>query len=249
MIHVNGVSRTFQCSKSSVKHALYPVSFNVEKGEVFGLLGPNGAGKTTLLRILASVIKPSDGTAILNNYDVRVDSVNVKKSIGFLSGNTKLYGRLTPRELLTYFGRLYEMADARIHERINELIAYFDIGEFVDRRIDKLSTGQAQRVSVARCVLPDPPIYVFDEPTLGLDIISSRTIIEFMRNAGAEGKTVIFSTHYMEEVERLCKRIGFLHEGKLVAVDTVDGYRMKTELTHVADIFLEYVRSANGECL
>lgn len=246
MIQVNQISRIFQSAREGDKQALFPVSLNIDKGEIFGLLGPNGAGKTTLLRILATVIKPTTGTAVLNGHDIIKQPDEVKKSLGFLSGNTKLYGRLTTRELLTYFGRLYEMEDDLIRRKIDEILAFFDISELADRRIDKLSTGQTQRISIARCILHDPPIYILDEPTSGLDIISSRTIVDFIRNAAASGKTVLFSTHYMEEAEMLCNRIGFLHEGRLIAVNTIDGYRRNSGLVHVADIFMHHVKNTTA---
>lgn len=166
MIILDQISRVFHNIKGSPKQALFPVSLKIHKREIFGLLGPNGAGKTTLLRILATVIKPTNGTAPLNNFDILSAPESVKKSISFLSGNTKLYGRLTSREILTYFGKLYDLSETSIHTRIAKVSSILDIGDILDQRIDKLSTGQAQRISIARCILHDPPIYILDEPTL-----------------------------------------------------------------------------------
>ncbi|MDI6741042.1 MAG: ATP-binding cassette domain-containing protein [Candidatus Edwardsbacteria bacterium] len=236
MIKTAELGRTFWDPKQGDIQALLPTSISIEKGEIFGILGPNGAGKTTLLRMLATVIKPTSGSATVSGFDIVKDSMQVKRSIGFLSGNTRLYGRLTTRELLNYFGQLYDMTRAAIIMRSQEIFGMLDMGQFVDQRIEKLSTGQTQKTSIARCLLHDPPVYIFDEPTLGLDIITSRTIIEFIRNSAAAGKTVILSTHYMEEAELLCRRIGLLHQGRLMDVDSLEGYRLKTGKEHLADI-------------
>ena len=228
MIHINEISRVFSGGRTGDIHALHPLSFSVKKGEIFGLLGPNGAGKTTLLRILSTVIRPTTGTAVLNDCDILRQPDAVKKSIGLLSGNTRLYGRLNARELLTYFGRLYDMSDDSIAARIEDSLTMLDITQIADRRIEKLSTGQTQRVSIARCILHDPAILLLDD-------------------SASAGKTVIFSTHYMEEAELLCNRIGFLHEGSLLAVDTLENYHRESGLGHVADIFLHYVTRGTGE--
>ncbi len=241
MIKTINLSRTFWDPKKGDIRALLPTDLAISRGEIFGILGPNGAGKTTLLRMLATVIAPSSGSAMINGYDIVSESMSVKKSIGFLSGNTRLYGRLTPRELLAYFGRLYDLAPGLVVERIRALSGTLDMAGFLDQRIERLSTGQTQKTSIARCLLHDPPVLILDEPTLGLDIMTSRAIINFIREAAASGKTVIFSTHYMTEAELLCHRIGLLHLGRLMDVDTLEGYRRKTGLQSLADIFLQYV--------
>ncbi|MBN2012453.1 ATP-binding cassette domain-containing protein [candidate division KSB1 bacterium] len=243
MISINQLSKIFPDRKRGAFTAVQPVSFDVQAGEIFGLLGPNGAGKTTLLRMLATILTPSSGTAKVNGYDLREYPNEIKKSIGFLSGNTKLYGRLSPRELLYYFGELYDMNLNAIHDRTDHVLRLLHMEDFADRRIEKLSTGQMQKTSIARCILHDPPVFIFDEPTLGLDILTSRTIVEFIRESANAGKTIIFSTHYMQEAERLCDRIGLLHQGELLDIDSLNGYREKTHLPHLDDIFLSYIEA------
>jgi sodium transport system ATP-binding protein len=241
MIETAGLSRNFWDPKRGDIAALLPTDLSIGRGEIFGLLGPNGAGKTTLLRMLATVIKPSAGTASVNGFDIISRPMEVKRSIGFLSGNTRLYGRLTSREMLAYFAQLYDMESGRADCRIAELSRLLDMQNFLDQRIEKLSTGQTQKASIARCLLHDPPVLILDEPTLGLDIMTSRAIIDFIRNAAASGKTVIFSTHYMTEAELLCRRIGLQHLGRLMDVDTLEGYRRKTGKQSLADIFMDFV--------
>lgn len=244
MIQTLKLSRTFWDPKQGEIQALLPTDLHVARGEIFGILGPNGAGKTTLLRMLATVIRPTTGTAVIAGYDIEKQPLEVKRVIGFLSGNTKLYGRLTIREMLDYFARLYDLPAGRIGPRIAELSRMLDMSNCLDQRIEKLSTGQTQKASIARCLLHDPPLLILDEPTLGLDIITSRTIIDFIRHAASSGKTVIFSTHYLTEAELLCHRLGLLHQGRLLDVDSLSGFRNKTGQEHLADIFLNYVARA-----
>jgi len=249
MIQTLDISRTFWDPKKGEIKALRPTNLYIEKGQIFGLLGPNGAGKTTLLRMLATVISPTTGTAIVNGYDIISRPMEVKSSIGFLSGNTKLYGRLTVREMLVYFARLYGMKLPSTLRRVDELAAMLQMADFMNQRIEKLSTGQTQKASIARCLLHDPPVLILDEPTLGLDIMTGRVIIDFIRQAAAQGRTIIFSTHYMEEAEFLCHRIGLLHQGRLMATDSLEGFRAKTGREHLADIFLDYLARAGEASL
>lgn len=245
MIKVENLSKIFWDRKRGYIKAVTPISFEIRKGEIFGLLGPNGAGKTTFLRMLATILSPTSGTATLNGYDLKTNSRHIKKSIGFLSGNTKLYGRLTPLELLKYFGELYEVDKDHIKNRIEQIFEILHMNDFANRRIEKLSTGQVQKTSIARCILHDPPIFILDEPTLGLDILTSRSIIQFIRSSAEKGKTIIFSTHYMEEAELLCHRIGLLHLGKLLDINTLEGFQKQNGKKHLADIFLDYIEMVN----
>ena len=192
MIKIENIGKTFWDRKRGAITAVLPTSLKINKGEIFGLLGPNGAGKTTLLRMLATVITPTIGSATINGYNLQRQPEQIKKSIGFLSGNTKLYGRLSPRELLHYFGELYEMDSQQIDIRCEEIFQMLDMKDFVDQRLEKLSTGQTQKTSIARCILHDPPIFILDEPTLGLDVLTSRSIIQFIRTASKKGKTIIW---------------------------------------------------------
>ncbi len=243
MIKTENLSKTFWDRKRGEIQAVLPTDLEISKGEIFGLLGPNGAGKTTFLRMLATVLTPTAGTAFINDYELKAQSDEIKKSIGFLSGNTKLYGRLSPRELLQYFGELYEIPLQQVKQRSEEIFELLDMHEFVDQRIEKLSTGQTQKTSIARCILHDPPVFILDEPTLGLDVLTSRTIIHFIRSSAQAGKTILFSTHYMQEAEYLCHRIGLLHRGKILDIDTFAGFKEKTNLENLSEIFLHYIAS------
>jgi len=209
---------------------------------VFGLLGPNGAGKTTTLRMLSTVFKPTEGTAMIWGYDVVEEPESVRRVIGFLSGDTGLYGRLSARETLTYFGELNDLSASRIAERLDYLADRLDMHSFLEARCNRLSTGQKQRVSIARTLIHDPPVLILDEPTAGLDIIASADINRFILDARANGKCIIFSTHYMREAERLCDRIGILHEGRLHAQGTLDELRAQTGCQDLEDIFLKLAR-------
>lgn len=198
MIITQNLSKTFFDSKKGAINAVAPTDLEIKKGEVFGLLGPNGAGKTTFLRMLSTVLTPTTGSISINGYNQEEQADDIKKSIGFISGNTKLYGRLSPRELLTYFGQLYDMTKSQINTRCEAVFEMLDMSGFIDQRIESLSTGQTQKTSIARCVLHNPPIFIMD----GLDVLTSRTILEFIRQAAQDGKTVIFSTHYMSDSVR-----------------------------------------------
>lgn len=246
MIITKNLSKTFIGSKGDAINAVAPTDLEIKKGEVFGLLGPNGAGKTTFLRLLSTVLTPTTGSLSINGYSHRDHADDIKKSIGFISGNTKLYGRLTPRELLAYFGQLYDMSKSQINMRCEAVFEMLDMSGFVDQRIENLSTGQTQKTSIARCVLHDPPVFIMDEPTLGLDILTSRSILQFIQKAAQDGKTVILSTHYMSEAEQLCTRIGLMNFGEILAIDTLSGFQKKCNKNDLTDIFLYYMQKQKG---
>lgn len=218
--------------------AVNNISFTAREGEILGILGPNGAGKTTLLRMLGGILTPTSGSIKVAGYDYSIDKNAAKKEIGYLSGNTKLYKRLSPRELLTTFANLYEMPKEDIEKSIDEVIKIMDMEKFIDNRIENLSTGQTQRTSIARCLVHSPKIYIFDEPTLGLDVISSKSIIDFMKNEKQKGKTVLYSTHYMEEAETLCDRIMMIHQGEVIAIGTPKELKEKTNTDNLRDVFI-----------
>ncbi|MDB0441396.1 sodium ABC transporter ATP-binding protein [Clostridioides difficile] len=222
--------------------AVNNVSFSVEEGEIVGILGPNGAGKTTLLRMLGGILTPTSGNISVSGYDYSMDRNSAKKEIGYLSGNTKLYGRLSPRELLTTFGSLYEMTKEEIEESIENVVKVMDMNEFIDNRIENLSTGQTQRTSIARCLIHSPKVYIFDEPTLGLDVLSSASIIDFMKNEKSIGKTVLYSTHYMEEAEILCDKILMIHNGKIIASGTPQSLKAESGVNNLRDVFINLAR-------
>lgn len=246
MIRAEGLSKTYHPPGGAPVHAVRDASFSVAAGEVFGLLGPNGAGKTTLLRMLATIIAPTSGACWIDGVNSREDPGELRRRIGFLSGNTKLYGRLTPRELLRYFGALYGMPPAAIAARTEALAAALDMHEFLERRCDTLSTGQTQKVSIARCMLHEPPALILDEPTLGLDIMTSRTILGFIQEARAMGRGIIFSTHYMTEAELLCDRIGLIHRGALFAIDAKDALLARTGADNLQDAFIAMLEQGAG---
>lgn len=218
--------------------AVNNVTFKAKEGEILGILGPNGAGKTTLLRMLGGILTPTSGSINIDGYDYSIDKNAAKKEIGYLSGNTKLYNRLSPRELLTTFANLYEMPKEEIEKSIKQVIDIMDMESFIDNRIENLSTGQTQRTSIARCLIHSPKVYIFDEPTLGLDVISSKSIIDFMKNEKEKGKTVLYSTHYMEEAETLCDRIMMIHKGEVIAMGTPKELKEKTNTNNLRDVFI-----------
>jgi len=219
-VSVHELTKVFPDRKRGDVVAVDRVSFEANAGEIFGLLGVNGAGKTTTLRVLATMLRPTRGEVRIAGYSVSSDPQEVRRRIGFMSAATSLYGRLTARELVTYFGRLHGMAPGELARRREELFELFGIRDFQDRRCDRLSSGMKQKVSIVRTVIHDPQVMIFDEPTASLDVLTSRTIVEFIRDCRRRGKCVLFSTHIMEEVEKLCDRVLVIHRGKLLAVET-----------------------------
>jgi len=199
------------------KTAVDGLSFSVAPGEIYGLLGPNGAGKTTTLRVLAGLLTPTAGQARIAGADVSVDPLGVRRQLGFLTNTTGLYARLTGAELLVYFARLFGLPAATARARIAALTEALQLAPFLERRCEALSTGERQRLSIARAMLHDPAVLIFDEPTAGLDVLASRFLRAFVRAERDRGKAVVFSTHYLAEAELLCDRIGLLHQGRLIA--------------------------------
>lgn len=239
MIQVKEISKTFHDSKRGSRSAVDRVTFEVRAGEVFGLLGPNGAGKTTTLRLLATLLKPTSGTAVLNGFDINSEPAKVRSQIGFLSGDMGLYARLTPREILQFFGELNSMQPQRLAKRIQELMTMLEMNEFAGVRTDKLSTGMKQKTAIARTMLHDPPILILDEPSSGLDVPTARTIEAAIMAAKKSGKCIIYSTHVMEEAEYLCDRIGVISNGKLKITGTMQQLRDATGKHRLREIFLD----------
>ncbi len=239
MIHVDKLAKSFHDKKRGIVHALDHVSFDVKPGEIFGLLGPNGAGKTTCLRLLATILKPTEGTAEVGGADIVKSPEAVRRQIGFLSGDMGIPARLTPREVLNFFGKLNGMEGETLRRRIVEMVETFEMGDFANTKTDKLSTGMKQKVAIARTVLHDPPILVLDEPSSGLDVPTARLIENFMLRAKESGKCILFSTHVMEEAEYLCDRIGVVHQGKLKALGTMNELRELTGKQRLREIFLD----------
>ncbi|HLR46961.1 MAG TPA: ATP-binding cassette domain-containing protein [Deinococcales bacterium] len=222
--------------------AVDAVSFSVPAGQVFGLLGPNGAGKTTTLRMLATLIRPSAGSARVTGLGLRDDPAAVRRNIGVVNGGMGLYDRLTGREILRYFGRLYDMTDARIRERIAALDAVLDLKATLDRQAGGFSTGMKQKIVIARAVLHDPPVIFFDEASSGLDVMARRALLDFVRNYPGTDRAVIYSTHVMTEVEELCDRLAIMSEGRLVAEGTVASLAEQTGADSLEGAFFRLVR-------
>ncbi|TVR49547.1 MAG: ATP-binding cassette domain-containing protein [Puniceicoccaceae bacterium] len=241
MIEARDLTKLFSDRKRGLVRAADGISFTCRPGEIFGLLGANGAGKTTTLRLLATLLQPTAGTAIVAGHDIVHEPAKVRANIGFLSGNTALYGKLTAREMVAYFGRLHGMAETDLDARINEIFTALDMHGFAQGRCDRLSTGQKQRVSIARAIVHRPPVMIFDEPTTGLDVITARTIMGFIERCRDDGLTVLFSTHVMSEVERLCHRVAVIHEGRLTAEGTLAELRETTGETALERVFLHLV--------
>ncbi len=237
MIEVQGLTKRFH--GETVVTAVDHISFHCEPGEVFGLLGPNGAGKTTTLRMLATLLRPDEGRAVLAGHDAASNPEAVRASIGYLSTTTGLYGRLTAREMIAYFARLQGVE--RPAARTDELVERFGITPFAHVRCDRLSTGMRQKVSIARAVVHDPPILIFDEPTAGLDVLVARSFLDFVEQAKGEGRCVLFSTHIMSEAERLCDRVAILHQGRIQVDDRLEALRASTGHRYLEDIFVDAV--------
>jgi len=238
-----------EAKTGKVVKAVDGINMEAVPGQIFGLLGANGAGKTTTLRMLSTVIQPTDGEAWVAGYNVVKEPREVRRSIGFMSNSTALYARLTPLEVLDYFGRLYDLEGAKLKERVDYVVDRLQIHEFANRLCDKLSTGQKQRVSIARTLLHDPPVMFFDEPTSGLDVVMSQSVMEFIEEARDQGKTIVFSTHIMSEVERLCDRIAVIHDGQIRSEGTVQDLLQHTGEATLEKAFLKLVEYQRGEAV
>jgi sodium transport system ATP-binding protein len=241
MIEARSLSKRFQDKKRGEIRAVDGVSFTCQPGKIYGLLGANVAGKTTTLRMLATILEPTDGTAVVCGHDIVEQPEKVRSCVGFLSTATALYPRLTAQEMVEYFGRLNGIDEAALKKRVDDIIKRLDMNEFRDRRCDKLSTGQKQKTSIARTLVHDPPVMIFDEPTNGLDIMTARSIVDFIRECRGRGKTVIFSTHIMSEVEKLCDTIGIIQSGRLLAEGTLAQLRDKYAENDLEEIFVKIV--------
>ena len=244
MIEAHQLTKIFKDKKRGEIRAVDGVSFRAAPGQIYGLLGANGAGKTTTLRLLATLLQPSGGTATVAGFDVGREPERVRANVGFLAASTALYGRLTAREMITYFGELNGLALPEIKLRISRLSAELDMAEFLDRRCDKFSTGMKQKTSIARTLIHDPAVMIFDEPTLGLDVMTARAIVRFVRECRDRGKTVIYSTHVMSEVEKLCDHVGIIHDGRLVTEGTIPELRARFGEQDMEEVF---VKAVGGE--
>jgi sodium transport system ATP-binding protein len=241
MIEARLLTKVFNEGRRGEIRGTDSVSFTVEPGRIYGLLGANGAGKTTTLRMIATLLKPTGGTATVGGHDVVREPDKVRACVGFLAASTALYARLTAREMIAFFGRLNGMTEPALRARIRTLADELEMHEFLDRRCEKLSTGMKQKTSIARTLVHDPQVMIFDEPTLGLDVMTARSIIRFVRECRGRGKTVIYSTHVMSEAEKLCDVIGIIHGGALKAEGTVAELRTLTGERDLEDCFVKIV--------
>lgn len=236
MIEVEHVTRRF----ANVM-AVDDLSFTVARGEVVGLLGPNGAGKSTMLRMIATLLKPDSGSIRVDGADVATDAQRVRSRLGYQTGDTGLYGRLTPREFVRYFGTLHDISPDILENRIAALVDELDLHSFADRACSTLSTGQKQRVNLARTLVNDPPVLVLDEPTSGLDIVSSASLLETMKGLARQNRAVLFSTHIMSEVEILCDRVVVIDKGRRLADGTIAELLERTGQNNLSRAFLSLV--------
>ncbi len=217
VIHVENLQKSFLDYQRGWVSAVSGVSFECHPGAIYGLLGPNGAGKTTTLRILSTVLRPTAGRAVVAGFDVVTQPEAVRAHIGYMSASTAIYDRMTAWELVEYFGSLYGLGRDRLRERMETIFDWLQMNDFRDVLGSKMSTGMKQKVSIARTIVHDPPVLIFDEPTSGLDVIVARNVLQKIAELRDQGKTIVFSTHSMHEVEKLCSRVAIIHKGRVQA--------------------------------
>jgi sodium transport system ATP-binding protein len=241
MIRVCGLTKHYADLRRGKLVALERIDFQASPGEVYGLLGPNGAGKTTALRILSTVLKPTAGTATVNGYDVVAQSSQVRHQIGFVSANTAVYDRMTAWEMVEYFGRLHGIANQRLAARMEDVFERLKMNDIRDLLGAKMSTGMKQKVSIARAIVHDPPVLIFDEPTVGLDVLVARALLETIAELREHGKCIVFSTHIMREAEKLCDRAAIIHRGHILAEGTLDELREQHHERDLEELFFRLI--------
>ena len=251
MIKANNLTKTFIKQKNKrEKEKFYAdkgITFEAHDGEIIGILGPNGAGKTTLLRMIAGILEPTEGTIEFDGLNYKNNEIEIKKNIAYLSGNTKLYDTLTAYELLKMCAQIYGINKQKTEKRIKEITDILDMQNFLNNKIGNLSTGQTQRVNIARCLIHDPKYYILDEATTGLDIISSQIILDFIKKEKARGKTILYSTHYMEEAENICDRVIMINKGVIINSGTPSKIKEDTNTTNLRDAFFQMIGGVNNE--
>lgn len=254
MIEIKNLYKEFELSKQQKRElnttdnkaiAVNDISFTCEPGKVFSLLGPNGAGKTTTLRMISTIFKPTSGSIKIAGIDAIAQPQEARKKIGFLTGSTGLYARLTPNEMIDYFGALYGVEKSILKQRKEKLFDLLDMNHFAGKRIGKLSTGMKQKVSICRTMIHDPEVVVFDEPTSGLDVITAENIIKLIRDCKSEGKTVIFSSHIMSEVDLLCDDLAIVHQGSLLFNGTMNDFKTNMQAENLTAEFIRIVNASN----
>jgi sodium transport system ATP-binding protein len=247
IIQVNQITKRFSSAEGEDVIAVDRVSFDVPSGEVFGLLGPNGAGKTTTLRMMLGLLQPSSGDASIGGCFVATEPDHVKRLVGFVSTSVGVYQWLTPREMLAFVADLYEVPPALCQERTEQLAKLLDFESFIDRRCGVLSTGQKQRINLARALIHDPPVMLLDEPTRGLDIVGSQVIFEYIQHLRNDGKAVVICTHRLDEAERFGDRFGLMHHGAMRLVGTLEQLQETTEQQGLTDIFIQLMKTGPQE--
>jgi sodium transport system ATP-binding protein len=241
MIHVRGLTKHYSDLRRGKFVALAGVSFDAGAGQIFALLGPNGAGKTTTLRILSTVLRPTAGTVRIHGYDVVSQAAEVRRQIGFVSANTAVYDRMTAWEMVEYFGRLHGIAPQRLAERMEALFDRLKMNDFRDVLGAKMSTGMKQKVSIARAIVHDPPVVILDEATVGLDVLAARALLRSVAELREQGKCVVYSTHIMREVEKLCDRVAIIHRGRILAQGTLEELRQRYHEQDFEELFFELI--------
>ncbi len=256
MIQVNNLTKVYKLSKKqmaeqktkkNMKKAVTNIDIKAVPGEIYGLLGPNGAGKTTALRCIATLLKPTEGDISVCGLDTVTQSEGVRKKIAFLTNEIKLDPQFSPTYMFRFFGRLHGLTDAQINERMKVLFEQFGITEFKDKKIDELSTGMKQKAAIAVSLVHDPEVVIFDEPTNGLDIVTARTVTDYLKELRAQGKVVIVSTHIMSEAEKLCDRIGIIINGQKVMEGTLSEILVETQGEDLEDAFFRLYEQYNTE--
>ncbi len=247
MIEVSGLKKWFYEKMRGRFLAVDDVSFSCNAGEVYGLLGPNGAGKTTTLLMASSIMRPDTGTVTIEGEDAHRDSTRARRLLGFTCTGAGLYDLLTPRELITFAGKLYGYAPKELKERVDHLIETLEITRFADSRCKGLSTGMKQKVSLARALVHNPPVLILDEPTVGLDVITCQSLHEIIREFRAQGKCIVYSTHIMSEAEKLCDRIGIINNGKILLEGTLEHLRATTNKESLEEVFLHVVKKPSAD--
>jgi len=247
MIEARSLTKVYADLHRGQFTALDSLSFEARSGEIFGLLGPNGAGKTTALRILSTVLAPSSGTAVINGYDVVTQPAHVRHCIGFISANTAVYDRMTAWEMVEYFGRLYGMEDEPLRARMELLFDRLQMQDIRDVLGAKMSTGMKQKSSIARAIVHDPPVLIFDEATNGLDVLVARALLDAVAELRDQGKCIVFSTHIMREAERLCDRVAIVHRGRMLAEGTISQLREEHGQPDLEELFFQLIRGRELE--
>jgi len=247
MIQVHGLTKHYPDLRRGKLVALDGVSFRASPGQVYGLLGPNGAGKTTALRILSTVLRPTTGTVTINGFDVVAQPSEVRRQIGFMSANTAVYDRMTAWEMVEHFGRLYGIPDDELGERMEQLFDRLKMNDIRDRLGAKMSTGMKQKVSIARAIVHDPPVLIFDEATAGLDVLVARALLTTVAELRDHGKCILFSTHIMREAEKLCDRVAIIHHGHILAEGELESLRDRYHERDLEELFFQLISKHNEE--